>query len=92
MMTCQTRKYFVKCLMCNQEIKEPLSSYFAESHITANPGHLEYRVIVEMPSANVPYDEPYLVFYDKSNIRVQNCNNKAELKPFQNNLLKLNNP
>ncbi|HYP43135.1 MAG TPA: hypothetical protein VEQ18_03865 [Candidatus Nitrosocosmicus sp.] len=45
-----------------------------------------------MPSANVPYDEPSLVFYDTSNIRVQNCNNKAELKPFQNNLLKLNNP
>ena len=78
--------------MCNEQIKEPLSSYFAETHITANPGHLEYRIIIEMPYANVPDNEPSLVFYDKSNIKVQNCNNKAELKPFQNNLLKLNSP
>ena len=78
--------------MCNEQIKEPLSLYFAETHITANPGHLEYRIIIEMPYANVPDNEPSLVFYDKSNIKVQNCNNKAELKPFQNNLLKLNSP
>lgn len=79
----QTRKHTIKCLTCDEEIKEPLSSYFAETHITANPGHLEYRIILEMPSANVPDNEPSLVFYDKSNIKVQNCNNKAELKPFQ---------
>jgi len=77
--------------MCNEVIKESLSSCFAETHITANPGHLEYRIIMEMPSADVPDNESFLVFYDADNIRVQNLNNKAELKPFQNNLLKLNN-
>ncbi len=50
--------------MCDEEIEEPLSPNFAEPHITANPGHLEYRVIVEMPSANVPNDQPTLVFDD----------------------------
>ncbi len=90
-MNSQTRKHTVKCLMCNEEIKEPLSSCFAETHITANPGHMEYRIIIEMPSAGVPDNESSLVFYDAGNIRVQNHNNKAELKPFQNNLLKLNN-
>jgi hypothetical protein len=77
--------------MCNEEIKEPFSSCFADTHITANPGHLEYRIIIEMPSADVPDNESSLVFYDVGNIRVQNYNNKAELKPFQNNLFKLNN-
>ncbi len=31
-MNSQTRKYTVKCLMCNEEIKEPLSSYFADAY------------------------------------------------------------
>ncbi len=65
LMYIQTRKYTIKCLMCNEEITEPLGSYFAEPHITAKPGHLEYRIIVEMPSANAPdNDEPTLVFGD----------------------------
>ncbi len=63
-MTSQTKKYTVKCLMCDEEITEPLSPNFAEPHITANPGHLEYRVIIEMPSANVPDAKPTLVFDD----------------------------
>ena len=90
-MNSQTRKHTIKCLMCNEEIKETLSSCFAETHLTANPGHLEYRIIVEMPSAEVPDNESSLVFYDADNIRVQNRNNNVELIPFQNNLLKLDN-
>ncbi len=59
----QTRKHTIKCLMCNEEIKEPLGSYFAEPHITSNPRHPEYRIIVEMPSANAQdNDKPTLVF------------------------------
>ena len=85
----QTNKHIIKCLMCNEEIKETLSSSFAQTHITANPGHLEYRIIMEMPSADVPDNESSLVFYDTDNIRVQNRNNNVKLKPFQNNLLKL---
>jgi hypothetical protein len=63
-MNSQTRKHTVKCLMCDEEITEPLSPNFAEPHITANPGHLEYRIIIEMPSANVPDNKPTLVFDD----------------------------
>jgi hypothetical protein len=48
--------------MCDEEITEPLSPYFADSHITSNPGHLEYRIIVELPSSNVPDNKPTLVF------------------------------
>ncbi len=40
------------------EKSEPSSPDFAEPHITANPGHLEYRIIVEMPSSIVPYNKP----------------------------------
>ncbi len=65
--------------MCNEEITEPLSSNFAEPHITANPGHLEYRIIIEMPSANVPDNEPTLVFDNTGNIRLQSCNNITTL-------------
>jgi hypothetical protein len=50
--------------MCDEEITEPLSPYFAETHITANPGHLEYRIVIEMPSAKVPDSKPTLVFDD----------------------------
>ncbi len=65
LMNRQTRKHTVKCLMCNEEITEPLGSYFAESHITSTPCHLEYGIIVEMPSANAPdNDKPTLVFDD----------------------------
>lgn len=42
----------------------PLSPDFAEPHISANPGHLEYIIIVEMPSSIVPDNKPTLVFDD----------------------------
>ncbi len=58
----QTKKITVKCLMCDEVITEPLSSKFAELHITTNPGHLEYRIIIEMPSTNIPDNKPALVF------------------------------
>ena len=64
-MDSQTKKITVKCLMCDEEITEPLSSSFAELHIASNPGHLEYRVTLEMPSSNVPDNQPTLVFDDK---------------------------
>ncbi len=57
-MSGQTRKHTIKCLMCYEKITEPLGPDFAEPHITANPGHLEYRIIVEMPSSIVPYNKP----------------------------------
>jgi hypothetical protein len=50
--------------MCDEEITESLNSNFAEPHISANPGHLEYRIIVSMPSTNVPENKPTLVFDD----------------------------
>ncbi len=58
----QTRKHVIKCLMCDEKITEPLSSDFADSHITANPGHQEYRTVIEIPSAKVPDSKPTLVF------------------------------
>ncbi|MEJ7642868.1 MAG: hypothetical protein WKF36_11855 [Candidatus Nitrosocosmicus sp.] len=51
--------------MCEEEITEPLSPSFAEMHIASNPGHLEYRVTLEMSSSNVPANKPTLVFDDK---------------------------
>ncbi len=63
-MNSQTREHAIKCLMCDEGITEPLGSYFAESHLTANPGHLEYRIVIEMPSAQVPDSKPTLVFDD----------------------------
>ncbi len=62
----QTKRYVVKCLMCDEEITEPFSPDFADPHITANPGHLEYRIIVELPSSNVPNNKPTLVFDDNA--------------------------
>ena len=50
--------------MCGEEITEPLGSNFAEKHIVANPGHLEYKVILEIPSSNIPANQPSLVFDD----------------------------
>ncbi len=61
----QTKRYVVKCLMCDEEITEPLSSSFVGQHIAINAGHLEYRVTLEMPSSNVPDNKPTLVFDDK---------------------------
>ncbi len=65
-MNSQTRKHTVKCIMCNEEIKEPLSSHFVEAHITANLGHLEYGIVIEMPSAKVHDGWPTLVFDDNA--------------------------
>ncbi len=64
-MNSQTKKITVKCLMCDEEITEPLSPSFAEQHIATNAGHLEYRITLEMPSSNVPDNQPTLVFDDK---------------------------
>ena len=50
--------------MCDEEITEPLSPNFAAPHIKANPGHLEYWIIIEMPSENVPDNKSILVFDD----------------------------
>jgi hypothetical protein len=45
----QSKKYRITCLMCNEEIGYLSNPNFAEEHIATNPGHLEYRVVVEMP-------------------------------------------
>ncbi len=37
--------------MCNEEIGYLSNTDFAEKHIATNPGHLEYRVVVEMPTS-----------------------------------------
>jgi hypothetical protein len=47
----QSIKYRVTCLMCNEEMGYISTPAFAEQHIAANPGHLEYRVVVEMPAS-----------------------------------------
>ena len=44
----KTKKYTVKCQVCGKEIGDTSKPDFAEQHINENPGHLEYRVIVEM--------------------------------------------
>ncbi len=56
--------HHIKYLMNDEEITEPLSSDFADSHITANPGHLEYRTVIEMPSAKDLNSKPTRVFDD----------------------------
>jgi hypothetical protein len=47
----QSKKYRITCLMCNEEIGYLSNTDFAENHIVTNPGHLEYRVVVEMPTS-----------------------------------------
>ncbi len=37
--------------MCNEEIGYLSNTDFAEEHIATNPGHLEYRVVVEMSTS-----------------------------------------
>ncbi len=63
-MSGQTRKHTITCLMCDEGITDLSSPDFAEPHITANLGHLEYRIILEMPSSIVPCSKPTLVFDD----------------------------
>ena len=55
----KTKKYTVKCQVCGKEIGDAKPN-FAEQHINENPGHLEYRVIVEMLSPSVPDNQPIL--------------------------------
>jgi hypothetical protein len=47
----QSKKYRITCLMCNEEIGYLSNPDFAEEHIATNAGHLEYRVVVEMPAS-----------------------------------------
>ncbi len=54
------KKYTVKCQVCGKEIGDTSKPDFAEQHINENPGHLEYRVIVEMISPAVPDPQPTL--------------------------------
>ena len=54
------KKYTVKCQVCGKEIGDISKPDFAEQHINENPGHLEYRVIVEMISPDVPHPQPTL--------------------------------
>ena len=54
------KKYTVKCQVCGKEIGDISKPDFAEQYINENPGHLEYRVIVEMISPAVPNPQPTL--------------------------------
>ncbi len=54
------KKYTVKCQVCGKEIGDTSNPDFAEQHINENPGHLEYRVIVEMTSPAIPDNQPTL--------------------------------
>lgn len=56
----KTKKYTVKCQVCGKEIGDTSKPDFAEQHINENPGHLEYRVIVEMISPAVSNPQPTL--------------------------------
>jgi hypothetical protein len=60
LMNDKTKKYTVKCQVCGKEIGDASKPNFAEQHINENPGHLEYRVIVEMLSPSVPDNQPIL--------------------------------
>jgi hypothetical protein len=60
LMNDKTKKYTVKCQVCGKEIGDTSKPNFAEQHINENPGHLEYRVIVEMLSPSVADHQPIL--------------------------------
>ena len=60
LMNDKTKKYTVKCQVCGKEIGDRLKPDFTEQHINENPGHLEYRVVVEMVSPSVPDNQPTL--------------------------------
>jgi hypothetical protein len=60
LMNDKTKKYTVKCQVCGKEIGDASKPNFAEQHINENPGHLEYRVIVEMLSPSVSDHQPIL--------------------------------
>ena len=42
------RKYTIKCLTCDKELKGINNPDFAKEHLIDNPTHLEYRVFVEI--------------------------------------------
>jgi len=44
------RKYTIKCLTCDKELKGINNPDFAKDHLTDNPTHLEYRVFVKIVS------------------------------------------
>jgi hypothetical protein len=46
--TPHSRKYIIKCLTCNKELKGINNADFAKDHLIDNPTHLEYRVFVEI--------------------------------------------
>ena len=43
-----SRKYIIKCLTCDKELKGTNNADFAKDHLIDNPTHLEYRVFVEI--------------------------------------------
>ena len=46
--TPHSRKYIIKCLTCDKELKGTNNTDFAKDHLIDNPTHLEYRVFVEI--------------------------------------------
>jgi hypothetical protein len=48
--TLSPRKYTIKCLTCDKEIKASNNPDFAKDHLIDNPTHVEYRVFVEILS------------------------------------------
>ena len=44
--TLSPRKYTIKCLRCDKELKGINNPDFAKDHLIDNPSHLEYRVLV----------------------------------------------
>ena len=48
----------MKCRVCGNEIGGTSKPNFAEQYINENPGHLEYRIIVEMLAPSVPDHRP----------------------------------
>ena len=49
--TLPPRKYIIKCLTCDKELKGINDPDFAKDHLIDNPTHVEYRVFVESLSS-----------------------------------------
>ena len=54
------KKYTVKCQVCDKEIGDTPNSDLAKQHINENPGHLDYRVIMEMILPALSDNQPTL--------------------------------
>ena len=54
------KKYTVKCQVCDKEIGDIPNSDLATQHINENPGHLDYRVIMEMILPALSDNQPTL--------------------------------